>query len=54
MKLENGKKKLNKENLKYRTKNYTNDFQQYQTIRSFGESIYNGKINIDEGEMDQR
>ena len=46
--------KTKQENLKYRTKNYTNDFQQYQTIRSFGESIYNGKIKIDEGEMDQR
>ena len=24
-----------------------------KTIRSFGESIYTGKINIDEAEMDQ-
>ena len=39
--------------LKYKTKNYTYDFQQYDTIRSFGESIYTGKINIDEAEMDQ-
>ena len=28
-------------------------FQQYEAIRSFGESIYTGKINIDENEMDQ-
>ena len=32
---------------------YKYDFQQYETIRSFGESIYTGKINIDEAEMDQ-
>ena len=29
------------------------DFQQYETIRSFGESIYTGKINTDKPEMDQ-
>ena len=45
--------KIKWKDLKYKTKNYTYDFQQYQTIRSFGESIYSGKINIDEAEMDQ-
>ena len=45
--------KIKWKDLKYKTKNYTYDFQQYQTIRSFGESIYIGKINIDEAEMDQ-
>ena len=29
------------------------DFQQIETITSFGDSIYTGKINIDEAEMDQ-
>ena len=29
------------------------DFQQYKMIRGFGESIFTGKINIDEAEMDQ-
>ena len=29
------------------------DFQQYKMIRSFGENISTGKINIDEVEMDQ-
>ena len=29
------------------------DFQQFETIRSFGDSIYTGKISIDEAEMDQ-
>ena len=30
---------------------YTYDFQQYDTITSFGDSIYTGKISIDEVEM---
>ena len=37
----------------YNANKYKKDFQQYETIRSFGESIYTGKINIDEAEMDQ-
>ena len=45
--------KIKREDLKYKAKNCTYDFQQYETIRSFGESIYTGKINIDEAEMDQ-
>ena len=32
---------------------YKYDFQQYAMIRSFGESIYVGKINTDEAKMDQ-
>ena len=32
---------------------YKYDFQQYAIIRSFGESIYAGKINTDEAKMDQ-
>ena len=51
MKLKNGKRKLD---LKYKTENYTYDFQQYETIRSFGDNIYTGKINIDEAEIDQK
>ena len=45
--------KIKQEDLKYKTKNYTFCFQQYETIRSFGESIYTGKISIHEAEMDQ-
>ena len=45
--------KIKLADLKYKTKNYTYDFQQYETIRSFGDNIYTGKINIDEAEMDQ-
>ena len=29
------------------------DFQKFETIRSFGDSIYAGKFSIDEAEMDQ-
>ena len=28
-------------------------FQQYKMVRGFGGSIFTGKINIDEAEMDQ-
>ena len=42
MKLKNEEKKLNKKN-----------FEQFDKIRSFGDNIYTGKINIDEAEMDQ-
>ena len=37
----------------YKTNKYRYDFQKCETIRSFGECIYTGKINIDEAEMDQ-
>ena len=39
--------------MKYETKKYIYDFQQYDTIRSFGDNIYTGKVNIDEAQMDQ-
>ena len=39
--------------LKYKSKSYTYDFQQYETIRSFGERIYARKASIVEVEEDQ-
>ena len=33
---------------------YKYDFQQYETIRYFGERIYTGKIKIDEAKINQR
>ena len=45
--------KIKRKDLKYETKTYIYDFQQYDTIRSFDDNIYNDKINIDEDEMDQ-
>ena len=45
VKLKNGKIKLNeKKKQKLETNRYIFDFQQFETIRSFGNSIYNGKI----------
>ena len=32
---------------------YMHDFQQFETIRSFGDNIYTGKISVNEAEMDQ-
>ena len=46
--------KIERKSLKYKTNKYLCDFQQFETIRSFGDSIYTGKINIDEAEIDQR
>ena len=37
----------------YKENKHKYDFQQYETIRSFGESIYAGKINLDKAEIDQ-
>ena len=45
--------KIKRKDLIYKANKYKYDFQQYETIRSFGESIYNGKINVDETKMDQ-
>ena len=47
------KDKIKRKDLKYETKICIYDFQQFETIKSFGDSIYTGKINIDESEMDQ-
>ena len=45
--------KIKRKDLIYKANKYKYDFQSYETIRSFGESIYTGKINTDESEMDQ-
>ena len=45
--------KVKREDLKYKTKNYAHDFQQYETIRSLDESIYTQKPSIVEAEEDQ-
>ena len=46
------KQNKKQKDLKYKTNKYIYDFQQSETIRSFGDSICNGKINIDEDERD--
>ena len=45
--------KINRKDLIYKAGKYKYDSQQYETIRSFSESNYTGKINIDKAKMDQ-
>ena len=52
MKLKNVKIKLNEKIQNMKQKNIY-DFQKYETIKSFGDNIYTGKISIYEAEMDQ-
>ena len=43
--------KIKRRNLKHEATKYKYDFQHYETIRSFGESIYPSKISINKAEM---
>ena len=45
--------KIKQKDLKYKTNKYVYEFQQFESIRYFGNSIYTGTINIDEAERDQ-
>ena len=45
--------KIKRKDLKYGKGKYKYDFKQYETRRSFGESIYAGKISIHDAEIDQ-
>ena len=45
--------KNKRRDLIYKTNKYKYDFQQYETIRSFSDSIFAVKINIDEAEINQ-
>ena len=47
------KNKTKQKFLKFETIRYALDFQQFETIRVFGDSICNGKINIKEAEKKQ-
>ena len=44
---------LKQKDLKYETKRYIYNFQQYEAIRSFGDSIYTHKANIVEADKDE-
>ena len=46
-------RKISTNDLNYETNKYIYDFQQFETIRSFGDSIFRGKITISEAENDQ-
>ena len=45
-------KNIRRKTLIWKTNKYAYDFQQYGTIRSFDDSIYNGKVSIDEADID--
>ena len=45
--------KNKRKDLLYKTNKYKYYIQQYEKIRSLGESVYAYKINIDKTEMDQ-
>ena len=45
--------KIKQKYLNYDTGKYKYDFQQCETIGSFGESVYCGKISILEADLDQ-
>ena len=45
--------KIKQKDLKYKTNKYLYDFQKFETVKSFGDIIYTGKINIDIAKMDQ-
>ena len=53
MKLRTGNKNLIEKVLKYEAGNNKYGFQQYETTRSFFESIYAGKISTQDAGMDQ-
>ena len=51
--IKNWENKIKQKDLRYETNRYRYDIQQSETVRSFGDSVYNGKISIDEAEMEQ-
>ena len=51
--IKNLEEKIKRKDLKYKTSQYVHGFQQIETMRPFGDSIYTGKINIDKAVMDQ-
>ena len=53
MKLKNWELKIKRISSKYKTNKYRFYFQQFKTIRSFGDITYNGKINIKEAKIKQ-
>ena len=43
-------KTANRENLIYRASEYRYSFKNFQTIKTFGKDIYNGKITLKEAD----
>ena len=44
---------VDRENLYYRTNEYTYTFQNFRTISTFGRDIFNGTITLKEANNDQ-
>ena len=44
---------MDREKLFYDAGEYRYDFRKFNTIRTFGEDIYNGKITLEEADKDQ-
>ena len=53
MKFKKWENRIKRKDLKFETNRYIFDFQQYETISLFDDSIYNGKISIKEAQMKQ-
>ena len=49
-KLKKQKKNVDREKLVHETNKYTYSFQNFQTIRTFGENIYHGNIMLKEAD----
>ena len=47
LKLKTWENKIKRKGLKYETNKYIYDFQQFETIRSFGNSVYTHKVEMD-------
>ena len=52
-KIKEKEKTANRENLVYRTNEYTLSFKNFQSINTFGRDIYNDKITLKEANEDQ-
>ena len=44
---------VDREKLIFRASEYTYNFQNFQTIKTFGRDIYNGKITLKKADEDQ-
>ena len=50
IKLKKQKKNIDREKLIYKTNKHTYDFRTFNTIRTFGEDIYDGKITLEKAD----
>ena len=53
VKFKKQKKNVDREKLIYRASEYTYDFRNFKTIRTFGRNIYEGKISLEKADEDQ-